>query len=277
MKLKELLGKTITKLKENNIEEANSKARRLLSFTLNVSKEYLIINNEIEISEENINKYNDNIEQLIEGKPIQYIIGKQEFMGIDFFVSEDVLIPQPDTEILAEETLKLAKTLKNPKILDLCTGSGAIAISIAENIQEAEVFASDISKKALEVAKKNDKNSKVQFIESDLFENIKNKFDIIVSNPPYIKTEEIKKLSKEVQNEPTLALNGGEDGLYFYKKIIGDAHKYLNKDGFLCLEIGDDQKEEVIDLIKLSEKYTNIKTFKDLAGNDRVIICEKFC
>lgn len=275
MKLKEMLEQAITKLKENNIEEWASKARRLLAFTLNVSKEYLIINNESEIPEEKIREYHENIEQLIDGKPIQYIIGKQEFMGIDFIVNKNVLIPQPDTEILVEETIKLARTIKNPQILDLCTGSGAIAISIAKYVPSSKIYASDISKEALKIAVLNAKKNKVQFIQSDLFENIYSKFDIIVSNPPYIKTEEIKTLSKEVQNEPILALDGGQDGLYFYRKIIKQAHKYLNKNGTLCLEIGEDQKETVVNLIETSENYTNIKTYKDLAGNDRVVICRK--
>lgn len=274
MKLKEVLEQAITKLKENNIEEWANKARRLLAFTLKVSKEYLIINDEVEIPENKIREYNENIEQLIDGKPIQYIIGKQEFMGIDFIVNENVLIPQPDTEILVEETIKLAKAIKNPQILDLCTGSGAIAVSIAKYVPNSKISASDISKKALEIAKINDRENKVKFIYSNLFENIKDKFDIIVSNPPYIKTEEIKTLSKEVQNEPMLALDGGQDGLYFYRKIIDQAHKYLNENGYLCLEIGEDQKEEVVDLIKQNGYYENVQCYKDLSGNNRVVICK---
>ena len=215
------------------------------------------------------------IEQIIIGKPIQYIIGRQEFMGIDFIVNENVLIPQPDTEILVEKTIKILNEYIKPKVLDLCTGSGAIAVSIAENIKEAEVYASDISNEALDVARTNDKQNKIKFINSDLFHNIEEQFDVIVSNPPYIKTEEIKTLSKEVQNEPKLALDGGQDGLYFYREIINQAHKHLISKGYLCLEIGEDQKEEVVNLIKTSQMYTNIKTYKDLGGNDRVIICQK--
>jgi len=275
MKLKEVLNKAITQLKENNIEEYTNKARRVLSFTLNVQKEYLITHNEEEIIEEKIKEYDNYIKQIIQGKPIQYIIGKQEFMGIYFNVNENVLIPQPDTEILVEKTIEILKNYTEPKVLDLCTGSGAIAVSIAKYVPNAKVFASDISETALEIAKINDKDNKICFIHSDLFENIKYKFDVIVSNPPYIKTEEIKTLSKEVQNEPYLALDGGQDGLYFYKKIIEQAHQHLEQDGYLCLETGEDQKEEVANIIKQNRNYKEIKTYKDLGGNDRVIICKK--
>ena len=275
MKIKEALYACINNLKENNIDEAHSKARRLLAFTLNVPKEYLIINNEKELSKQDFEYYKNYITRLINGEPIQYIIGKQEFMGIEFNVNKDVLIPQPDTEILVEETIKIAKKYNKPKVLDLCTGSGAIAVSIKKYIPEAEVFASDISIKALQLAKINNIDNNINFIESNLFENINNEFDIIVSNPPYIRTEEIKSLSKEVQNEPLIALDGGQDGLNFYRDIIKQAHNYLKSNGKLCLEIGDEQKDAITQILKSNFNYTNIKYYKDLQGNDRVIIAEK--
>lgn len=275
MKIKEALYACINNLKENNIDEAHSKARRLLAFTLNVPKEYLIINNEKELSKQDFEYYKNYITRLINGEPIQYIIGKQEFMGIEFNVNKDVLIPQPDTEILVEETIKIAKEYNKPKVLDLCTGSGAIAVSIKKYIQEAEVFASDISIKALQLARINNIDNNINFIESNLFENINNEFDIIVSNPPYIRTEEIKSLSKEVQNEPLIALDGGQDGLDFYRDIIKQAHNYLKSNGKLCLEIGDEQKDAITQILKSNFNYTNIKYYKDLQGNDRVIIAEK--
>lgn len=275
MKIKEALYACINNLKENNIDEAHSKARRLLAFTLNVPKEYLIINNEKELSKQDFEYYKNYITRLINGEPIQYIIGKQEFMGIEFNVNKDVLIPQPDTEILVEETIKIAKEYNKPKVLDLCTGSGAIAVSIKKYIPEAEVFASDISIKALQLAKINNIDNNINFIESNLFENINNEFDIIVSNPPYIRTEEIKSLSKEVQNEPLIALDGGQDGLDFYRDIIKQAHNYLKSNGKLCLEIGDEQKDAITQILKSNFNYTNIKYYKDLQGNDRVIIVEK--
>lgn len=275
MQIQEILSSTIKQLNSNNVEEPNNKAKRLLAFVLNVPKEFLIINDNKELNKKQEVKYKKCIERLIKGEPIQYIIGKQEFMGIDLIVTNDVLIPQPDTEILVEETIKVAKQYDKPKILDLCTGSGAIAIAIKKHIPEAEIVASDLSSKALRIANNNDRTKKIRFILSDLFENINEKFDIIVSNPPYIKTEEIKTLSKEVQNEPLMALDGGQDGLYFYEKIIKQANSYLNQNSYLCLEIGENQKNEIIKKIQYNGKYTNIQTYKDLGGNDRVITCKK--
>ena len=275
MKIKEILQESIKQLKANEVEEPHAKARRLLAFTLEVPKEYLIINYDKEISKKQDTIYKQYIKNLLEGEPIQYILGKQEFMGIEFAVNKDVLIPQPDTEILVEEVIKLLKQYKKPKILDLCTGSGAIAISISEKVSEAQIYASDISEKALAIARINDRSKKIKFILSDLFNNIEDKFDIIVSNPPYIKTHEIEKLSKEVQNEPILALDGGIDGLEFYRKIIGQASKYIKKNGYLCLEIGEEQKKQVKDIINNEKKYADIKEYKDLNKNDRVIICKK--
>ena len=258
MKIKEILQESIKQLKANEVEEPHAKARRLLAFTLEVPKEYLIINYDKEISKKQETIYKQYIKNLLEGEPIQYILGKQEFMGIEFAVNKDVLIPQPDTEILVEEVIKLLKQYKKPKILDLCTGSGAIAISISEKVSEAQIYASDISEKALAIARINDRSKKIKFILSDLFNNIEDKFDIIVSNPPYIKTHEIEKLSKEVQNEPILALDGGIDGLEFYRKIIGQASKYIKKNGYLCLEIGEEQKKQVKDIINNEKKYADI-------------------
>lgn len=275
MQIQEILSSTIKQLNSNNVEEPNNKVKRLLAFVLNVPKEFLIINDNKELNKKQEVKYKKCIERLIKGEPIQYIIGKQEFMGIDLIVTNDVLIPQPDTEILVEETIKVAKQYDKPKILDLCTGSGAIAIAIKKYIPEAEIVASDLSSKALRIANNNDRTKKIRFILSDLFENINEKFDIIVSNPPYIKTEEIKTLSKEVQNEPLMALDGGQDGLYFYEKIIKQANSYLNQNSYLCLEIGENQKNEIIKKIQYNGKYTNIQTYKDLGGNDRVITCKK--
>lgn len=194
MKIKGLLEQAIKQLRENNVQEpAAGIAKRLLAFTLDVSKEYLIVHDEEEVQEKIVERYNEYIKQIVQGRPVQYILGKQEFMGIEFLVNENVLIPQPDTEILVEQTIKIAQNYENPSLLDLCTGSGAIAISIAQYLPNSLVFASDISKQALDIAKQNDKQSKVTFIESNLFENITQKFNIITTNPPYIKTKEIRK------------------------------------------------------------------------------------
>ena len=174
-------------------------------------------------------------------------------------------------------TKNISKKINAKKILDLCTGSGAIAISLAKYIENSEITAVDISKKALEIARTNAKNNDVEnqitFVESDLFKNLKeDKYDVIVSNPPYIKREVIKKLNKDVQKEPIIALDGGYDGLDFYRKIINESEKYLKFNGYLCFEISYDQKEDVIGIIKNKERYINTYSKKDLYGNDRIII-----
>ena len=281
MKIKEVIEEGKNALSKNNIEDNVIITRELLAFVLGVEKQYLVIHLADELNAEDYIKFKENINKLINGKPLQYITNNQEFMGLNFFVNENVLIPQPDTEIIVEETLKKCKELllKNGKIkiLDLCTGSGAIAVSLSIFLgDEAEVFASDISTKALEVAKYNNgkNNTNVRFIESNLFKNIQEqKFNIIVSNPPYIRSDVINKLSKQVQNEPHLALDGGEDGLKFYKKIIEQSCNYI-ENGYLILEIGYDQKEDVENLLKENKNYSEIKTIQDLSGNDRCVIAK---
>lgn len=276
MNIKQALEEAKNILKSNNFEDSNIIAKELLSYVLKKDRVYLTINSDTALTDTEYAEFTKYIEQIIDGKPLQYITQKQEFMKLDFFVNENVLIPQPDTEVLVETVLEICKKYdkQNLKILDLCTGSGAIAISLSKTL-DAQIFASDISKKALEVAKKNNiaNNTKVKFIESDLFKQINGeKFDIIVSNPPYIKNEDIRTLSKQVQNEPYIALAGGEDGLDFYRKIIDEAYKRINENGYLCLEIGYDQKEDLIKLIKQNENYKYENCIKDLSNNDRCIV-----
>lgn len=281
MKIKEVIEEEKNALSKNNIEDNVIITRELLAFVLGVEKQYLVIHLEDELNAEDYIKFKENINEIINGKPLQYITNNQEFMGLNFFVNENVLIPQPDTEIIVEETLKKCKELlqKNAqiKILDLGTGSGAIAVSLENFLgDKAEVFASDISTKALDVAKHNNEknNTSVRFIKSDLFENIQEqKFNIIVSNPPYIRSNVINNLSKQVQNEPHLALDGGEDGLKFYKKIIEQACNYI-ENGYLILEIGYDQKADVENMLKENKNYAEIKTIQDLSGNDRCVVAK---
>ena len=281
MNLLELRRNGRKKLIENNIEDAIIKADILIQFVLNMDKMQLIINQEDEVSKENENIYLTYIEQVISGKPVQYITNEQEFMNLKFYVDENVLIPQPDTEILVEEAIKTIAEIrpeKNIKVLDLCTGSGAIAIAIKKYAEEAkkqiEVYASDISEKAIKIAEKNAKrnNVHINFILSDMFRKMEEKnFDIILSNPPYIETQTISSLSKEVQYEPHMALDGGEDGLEFYRVIAENAHEYLNKNGSILLEIGYNQKKKVMQIFEEAKKYSNIRCIKDLSDNDRVI------
>ena len=275
MTIREALTKGMIILKSNNVETPKLKARLLLQYILKKDRQYLIVYDNKEIDKKEQWEYFINIEKLANGVPLQHITHTQEFMKMDFWVNENVLIPRPDTEILVEEVIEIAKKMDKPKILDLCTGSGAIAISIAKNVPSAEVLAIDISEKALEVAKKNANNlqSKVKFKKSNLFSNIgKMKFDIIVSNPPYIKKSDIKLLSNEVQKEPQIALDGGYDGLDFYRKIANQAIEYLKFGSYLCFEIGYDQKEDVTEIIKDAKHYSDTYCKKDLFGNDRIII-----
>lgn len=276
MNIEEAIDFGKQELKKENIEDEVLKTRLLLCNILNKGKEYLIINSKLALTQNQETSFLEGIKKLKNGYPIQYITNKQFFRDCEFYVNENVLIPQPDTEILVEECLKLIENMNIPNILDLCTGSGAIAISIAKKVK-ANIFATDISKQSIEIAEKNAKlnNVNVKFILGDLFENIENKnfFDIIVSNPPYIETNTIKQLSREVQNEPILALDGGEDGLNFYKKIAKEAKIYLNKEGYLALEIGYNQKEKVCKILE-NENFSIVLTVKDLSENDRVVIAK---
>lgn len=281
MKIFEIIEKANNEL---NIEDGNLKVKILLSNLLNVKKEYLVINQTEDVSKEIESDFFTKLELLKKNYPIQYIIKKQSFYGYDFFVNENVLIPQPDTEILVDEVVNYLKELKGIsfnkkiKVLDLCTGSGIIGICIKKALEEiVEVFASDISDKALEVANINAKklDVSISFIKSDVFENFSedflNEFDVIVSNPPYIRTEVIDTLSEEVKNEPFIALDGKEDGLYFYNKIINEGRKYLRENGKIFFEIGYDQKEDVMNLFK-EYKYKEVYSKKDFSDNDRIVV-----
>ena len=274
MKIKELVDRSLKKLSNAEVEDFRNKFFILTEKKLNLSKEVILSHGDNEIDVDKYEMLEPYLDKIIEGIPVQYLVNEQEFYGLKFFVNENVLIPQPDTEIIVEEALNIISD--GDRVLDLCTGSGVIGVTIA-NKKNVNVVASDISKKALEVAKINADNlgdSKVTLVESNLFENIDGKFNVIVSNPPYIKKDVIKTLSKEVQNEPIIALDGGIDGLDFYKKIVEEAINYLEDGGYLLLEIGYDQKEEVLNLV-INKNYIDIRVRKDLSNNDRVVIMQK--
>ena len=277
MTISELIKKGMIELKNGNIEEPKLKARLLMQYVLNKSRQYVIVNDREELDNIKEKQYLEEIKILKKGVPIEHITHQKEFMKLSFFVDKNVLIPRQDTEILVEEVINIAKKNNAKKILDLCTGSGAIAVSLAKYLPQAEITAIDISNEALKIAKKNAISNNVEnqitFISSDMFTNLnEEKFYIIVSNPPYIKTNVIKNLDIQVQNEPYIALDGGKDGLDFYKKIINESYQYLKYNGYLCLEIGFDQKIDVIELIENTESFTGTYSKKDLFDNDRIIV-----
>lgn len=217
------------------------------------------------------------------GEPIQYILGKAEFMGLDFKVNRNVLIPRPETEILVETTIRFSsvinKNKKSPlRILDLCTGSGCIAVSLAASIAAAEVTASDISRAAINTACVNARNHKVKinFILSNLFSTIaSSNYDIIVSNPPYISSAEFVCLQPEIYFEPRIALDAGDDGISFYRRIIKDAPAYLKKNGFLIMEMGYNQSDRISELIEKSRCFCVEEIVKDYSGIKRVMVAKK--
>ncbi len=224
----------------------------------------------------------ETLKRRANGEPLDYILGKTEFMGLEFKVDNRVLIPRADTEVLVEAVIELSKEIKGEiKILDVGTGSGCIAVSLTKFIPQAFIDAIDISHAALEVAKVNaglnEVEDRVRFSESDLFRNVEvssGKYDIIISNPPYIVQKEIKQLSKEVQYEPETALDGGLDGLDFYRRIIKESRSYLKSEGLLALEIGFGQRKCIENILQEYEYFNIIKVIKDYNNIDRVLVAQ---
>ncbi|MEN8078850.1 peptide chain release factor N(5)-glutamine methyltransferase [Clostridioides difficile] len=268
-------------LKEADIDTYILDTQLLLGKVLGKDKLYLITNKEEEVSKFKEREFYTLITKRKDKMPIKYILKNAEFMGLDFYVEEGVLIPRGDTEILVEEVIKFINDDKEYKICDLCCGSGAIGISIAHLRENTKVDLIDYYDIPEKVTKRNivkhKLNKRANFIKSDLLQEVINeekKYDILVSNPPYIKEEVIGTLMDDVKNyEPHTALSGGDDGLYFYRKIVDDSDKILNENGILAFEIGHDQGKEVSDL--MNEKgYRSVRVIKDLAGHDRVVVGE---
>ncbi len=267
-------------------------AEELFCFLTGLDKVTLFLKAEEEVDLETEAKYMELIKRRAERIPLQHITGKQEFMGHTFRVNPQVLIPRQDTETLVteaaktiqntpKEKLSLIERLKGNKewdILDLCCGSGAVGISLAKICSNIKVTASDISAEAIAVAEENASNlhAKLKFVQGDMFAPHQDKkFDMIVTNPPYVKTAMISILQEEVKShEPLAALDGGRDGLDFYRIIVEKAADHLKKDGFLLMEIGHDQGEDLRKMLKDSQKYTAAEVIKDLPGKDRVVKCQ---
>lgn len=262
------------RLVDAGIVDARTDAWLLLTTACKIDHTYYYVHMDEDMSEEQSQEYHLLVDKRCERIPLQYITGEQEFMGLPFHVNSNVLIPRQDTETLVEEALKHIHP--GMRVMDMCTGSGCVLISILRNVTGVEGYGYDVSKQALVVAKENARLNDVSavFEQSNLFENVTDTFDVIVANPPYIRTEEIATLMPEVSDfEPVLALDGKEDGLYFYRKLVSEGREYLNGGGFLILEIGCDQGVDVADMFQYAG-YKNVQVIRDLAHNDRVVVGE---
>lgn len=261
------------KLQEAGVPEAKLDAWYLLEHVTGISRAHYLGHPDQEMDEEQEERYQELVARRQQRIPLQHLTGEQYFMGYPFFVNEHVLIPRQDTEILVEEASKYLKS--GMRVLDVCTGSGCILLSLLKLFPEVSGTGCDISGQALEVAKENAKRLDVQgvcFVHSDLFSEITGSYDMIVSNPPYIPTEEIEKLQEEVRLfDPMIALDGKADGLYFYRKIIKESAGYLRPGGRLLFEIGHDQGKAVAGFME-EAGYSQIMVKKDLAGLDRVVM-----
>jgi len=265
-----ILNKSIDQLKKYNIENPQLNAELIISHVLDMNKANLYLNSKDILD----NEKSDIIEQFIirrtKHEPLQYILGETEFYGCKIKVNPDVLIPRPETELLVE---KLVQENVN-SILEIGTGSGAIAIALAKQMKNVQIEATDISEKALNTARQNAElnNVSINFIQSDIFENIKNKYDIIVSNPPYISKKEYDNLAPEIKDyEPEISLLAKEEGLFYYKKILANAKDYLTEKGKIYFEIGYNQAEKIKEIAK-ENGFDEINVFKDLNGFDRIVM-----
>lgn len=274
MNYRTALAKGTEYLKSQGVEEASADAWLLLEFCTGVNRtRYFLIQTE-EMKKEQEDRYHNLIEKRGKRIPLQYLTGSQMFYGRTFCVGPQVLVPRQDTEVLVEESLK--KIRDGQRVMDICTGSGCIIITLASE-KKIQAEAVDISEEALKIAEENAvrNHCEVRFFQSDLMKNAEGMFDCIVSNPPYIPTEEIGNLMPEVRDhEPVLALDGREDGLYFYRRIVEDAWDHLTDGGWLLFEIGFDQAAEVSEMMK-HKGYHEIEVKKDLAGLDRVVMGQK--
>ena len=273
-------------LRDKKIDNPRLCAETLLAYQLNSSRIKLYLNYDHPLNESDIADYRSMIKRRIDREPLQYITGVQEFWSLEFLVTPQVLIPRPDTEILLEQLLLILgddRAQKTPCILDIGTGSGAIAVSLATELQRATIWASDTSLPALDIARINSEKhgveSRIQFIQGDLFEPFAGKptrFDIIVSNPPYIPSEYYDSLPPEIKDyEPRLALDGHEGGLFFIERIIMDAPDYLNPGGWLLIEMDPGQTLKALSMIKQNGSYMEYRCAKDYAKKDRVVIARK--
>jgi len=271
MQMKQLLKNGENRLAEAGVEEASQDAWLLYSWLKSVNRTWYFLHMNDEADAEDEKAYERLISQRCQRKPVQYITGEQIFMGLPFQVNPSVLIPRQDTEVLVEECLK--RLAPGANVLDMCTGSGCILISLIHYGEGIRGTGADISEEALKTAAGNAEANRVQasFVHTNLFGQIEGMYDMIVSNPPYIQSAVIETLMPEVrEHEPILALDGTEDGLYFYREIVDKSRNYLNEGGWLCFEIGYDQGADVRAMME-EQGFDEIEVMKDLAGLDRVV------
>ena len=294
--VKEMLTMGEKQLMDSDIADATRDCKILYCYMMDIPFSKIILEYQEVLQDRLCDKYFELIDRRSKGEPVQYIMGCQEFMGLEFIVNENVLIPRQDTETLVEDALEIINTgtlrgedmdvkRKEWDILDLCTGSGAIGVSLARIANKVNVTCSDISEGAIKVAKENAQKhglaKSMKFEQGDLLKPFANhfrkkRFDMIISNPPYIKSSVIPTLQREVcEHEPLSALDGGESGLDFYERIVSDVGEHLRKDGILLLEIGYDQGEAVSALISKNDDFTAIRVLKDLAEHDRIVFAKK--
>lgn len=279
MKLYELIRFGESILKDSGITESANDAKLLWYYVSGMNSLNYLTEKMNVVDDALVDNYVSLINERAKRVPLQYITGIAGFMGMDFYTSKNVLIPRMDTETLVEESLKLIKKCKNnkPAILDMCCGSGCIGISISILYKDSKVTLADISDDAICLSDKNAASlgSECKIVKSDLFDNITDTYDFIISNPPYIETDAISWLMPEVRDyEPILALDGSKDGLLFYRRIIDDAYKYLKDDGYVLFEIGNNQAEDVQHLFVAAD-YDDVHVVKDINGNDRVVYAHK--
>ena len=266
-------------LKGKHIQSAQLDTEILMAKALGKDRKYIILNNNEDIRGKSLSYFKELIKERSSRKPIAYLINKKSFWNSEFFITSDTLIPRPDTELIIEQILKITKHKKNMKILDIGVGSGCILLSILNERKKFYGTGIDISKKSLEISKINARNlnieQRIKFYKSDIDNFSKDKYDLIVSNPPYIKSCDLKYLEKDVINfEPKLALDGGLDGLSVIRKVINKSSELIKRNGKFILEIGFNQKNKVIKLLNKKGFYIN-STLKDLAKNDRCIVSTK--
>ena len=271
MTYREARGWSAQELKAAGIENESAESRFLMEYACGIDYGFYLLHETEEMSGEALQRFQELTRQRCRRIPLQYLTGEQEFMGLSFQVNSHVLIPRQDTEVLVEEALKVIRP--GQRVLDLCTGSGCIAVSLKSLCPQAEVTGCDISGEALAVARENSERNGVDvtFLESDLFFKVCGTYDVIVSNPPYIKSAVIPTLMPEVRDfEPMGALDGSEDGLYFYREIVKQGISYLVPGGYLLFEIGYDQGEAVSSMMR-EHDFEEIEVIFDLAGFDRVV------